>query len=313
MSRGPVAGLTEHMTRNTAQDTAQSTARTTATAQDTTEDLAGTTLVVAGHGKTGRRVAEQLTARGHAVRVGSRSARPPFDWEDPETWAPALRGVRAAYLACQPDVGAPGVAETVRDFSRLAADSGVRRLVLLSARGEDPALPTEQAVRESGTDWTILRASWFCQNFSEGFWLDNVRGGEVDFPAGETPEPFIDLDDLAEVAVTALTETGDRHSGQTYELTGPGLLTMREAVAEIAEATGREVRYRPLNAEQSRVMLADFGIAPEEAAWLTDLFIEFFDGRNAHLTDDVQRVLGRPPRDFASYAKSAAASGVWNG
>lgn len=267
------------------------------------------TLVLGGTGTTGRRVATRLRERGHPSRTGSRSSEPPFDWDDQATWAPALQDVGSVYLAYPSDIGDPRAAPAIRSFAELAVMSGVRRLVLLSARGEDAALPAEQAVQEAGADWTIVRGSWFFQNFSEGILLEPVRTGEVAFLAGNTPQPFIDADDLADVAVAALTEDG--HAGQIYELTSSRLLTFAAAVGEIAKATGREIRYVPVSAEQYASILAQYGFPPEVAAFLTGLFAELLDGRNSHLTDGVGRSLGREPRDFADYARDAAATGVW--
>ena len=267
-------------------------------------------LVVGGTGKTGRRVAERLAARGIPVRIGSRSAEPAFVWEDPDTWIPAVRGVEAAYVTYSPDLAVPGAADRVRAFAEAAVKGGVRRLVLLSGRREEGALLGEQAVRESGAEWTILRCGWFNQNFSEGEFLEQVRAGEVALPADSVREPFLDVDDIAEVAVEALT--GDAHAGQLYELTGPRLLTFAEAVGEIARATGREIRYVPVPMNQYKALLAEHQV-PADFMWLIGyLFTEVLDGRNACLADGVQRALGRPPRDFADYARAAAASGVWS-
>ncbi|MDP9843809.1 NAD(P)H-binding protein [Streptosporangium lutulentum] len=270
-----------------------------------------TTLVLGGTGKTGRRVVERLTARGLSPRAGSRSGEPPFDWEDQATWAPVLKDVDAVYLSYQPDLAFPGAVATVRSFTALAVESGVRRLVLLSGRGEEEALACERTVRGSGAEWTILRSSWFCQNFSEDYLLEPVLGGVVAFPAGDVAEPFIDVEDIADVAVAALTEDG--HAGQLYELTGPRLLTFADAAGEIAKASGREVEYVPVSFEQYAAALAEHGVPAEYATPLLDLFARVLDGRNAYLTDGVRRALGREPRDFTDYARDAAATGVWGG
>ena len=216
-----------------------------------------TTLVIGGTGKTGRRVVERLRALGLPVRVGSRSGEPPFDWEDRSTWAPVLEGVGSAYVSHHLDA-VPGAAETVGSFADLAVKSGVPRLVLMSGRGEEEADRVEQAVRDSGAELTVLRSTWFAQNFSEEYWRDYVLGGEVALPAGDTPEPFVDVDDLADVAVAALTD--DRHIGQVYELTGPRLLTFEEAVEEIAQAVGREIRYAPIS-------ISEFAALPPSRAY----------------------------------------------
>ena len=271
---------------------------------------ANQTLVVGGTGKTGRRVVQRLTAHGVPARVGSRSGQPPFDWEDPSTWAAALDGVGSVYISYYPDIAAPGAVQVVGSFAELAVHSGARRLVLLAGRGEPESESAEQAVRDSGADLTILRSTWFSQNFSEDYLLEPVLAGEVALPAGDTPEPFIDADDIADVAVAALTEDG--HVGRLYELTGPRLLTFAEAVHEIAEATGREIRYVPVSIDEYATAATGQGVPDEVIDILTYLFGEVLDGRNAHLADGVQRALGREPRDFADYARTAAATGVWS-
>jgi uncharacterized protein YbjT (DUF2867 family) len=270
----------------------------------------GTTLVIGGTGKTGRRVVERLAARGMPVRVGSRAGTPPFDWNDRATWAPALHGISRVYVTYQPDLAVPGAAETVGNFARLAARSGVRRLVLLSGRGEEGARRAEDEVRNAGVEWTVLRASWFAQNFSESFLLDAVLAGEVALPADGVREPFVDADDIADAAVAALTEDG--HAGRVYELTGPRALTFAEAVDEIARATGRPVRYVPIPAEAFIAGLSADGV-PADVVWLmNELFTQVLDGRNTPLADGVQRALGRPPRDFTAYASAAASAGAWS-
>ena len=270
-----------------------------------------TILILGSTGKTGRRVAERLMARGVPTRLGSRSGRPPFNWEDRTTWAPVLQNVEAAYVSFYPDLAVPGAAETVGSFAKLAVANGVQRLILLSGRGEKEAQISEQAVQNSGSDWTIVRASWFNQNFSEGAMLEQVLSGEVALPVGDVAEPFIDAEDIADVVVAALTE--DRHVGQLYEVTGPRLLTFAEAVREMAEAAGREIRFVSVTTEQYASMLAEQGVPEEVVSQLVYLFTEVLDGRNAHLTDGVRRALGREPRDFADFARDTAATGVWVG
>ena len=267
------------------------------------------TLVLGAHGTTGRRVASRLAARGVATRLGSRSGEPPFDWADERTWPAVLDGVSAAYVVYYPDLVAPEALERVRGFAELAARSGVRRLVLLSGRGEKAAEQAEQAVMAAGTAWTIVRSAFFAQNFSEKGFEDLVRSGTVALPAPETGEPFVDVEDIADVVVAALTEDG--HAGQVYEVTGPRLLRFEEAVAEVAAAAGRRVDYRRVGAEEFVAILVGQGLPEEDARVFAEIFGTVLDGRNAHLTDGVQRALGRPPRDFTEYATATAATGVW--
>ncbi|WP_461144489.1 NAD(P)H-binding protein [Salinifilum aidingensis] len=269
-----------------------------------------TTLVLAGTGKTGRRVVSRLVAHDVPVRVGSRRAEPPFDWQDDTTWEPSLRGVDAAYIAFYPDAGFPGAAQAVGSFADLAAACGVRHLVLLADRGAAEATRCEQAIQDSGTEWTIVRTGFITQNFSEAFLVELVRAGVVTLPAGDVAEPFTDAEDIADVAVAALTENG--HTSRIHEVTGPRLLTFADAVGEIATTAGREVRYLPITPEQFVSSLTGRGVPAEYATQLAGLLTEVFDGRRATVTDTVERVLGRPPRDFAEYARATAPTGVWD-
>jgi len=242
--------------------------------------------------------------------VGSRRAEPPFDWQDPTTWEPALRGVDAAYVAYYPDAAFPGAAAVVAAFANQAVAAGAQHLVLLADRGAAEAERCEQAVRDSGAEWTIIRAGFISQNFSEAFLVELVRAGVVALPAGEVAEPFTDAEDIADVAVAALTENG--HEGMVHEVTGPRLLTFADAVGEIAREARRKVRYLPVTPEQFVSSLTGRGVPTEYATLLTGLLVEVFDGSRATVTDTVERVLGRAPRDFAQYAREAAATGVWD-
>ncbi|ATQ40973.1 NAD(P)H-binding protein [Caulobacter mirabilis] len=266
-------------------------------------------LVTGATGKTGVRIVARLRAAGRPVRIGSRRASPAFDWEDRSTWAEALDGVSAAYVAFQPDLAAPGALETVTAFFAQAVDSGVRRLVLLSGRGEVEAEQAEEALKASGADWTILRASWFSQNFSEADFLDAVLSGEVALPVGPIPEPFIDVEDIADVAFAALTEPG--HSGRLYVLTGPRALTFEDATREIAAATGRDIRFVSVPAEVYRAALVELEQPPEVVDLVLYLLTTILDGRNTSTADGVQQALGRPAGDFSDYVRRTAATGVW--
>jgi uncharacterized protein YbjT (DUF2867 family) len=250
------------------------------------------TLVLSGTGKTGRRVVQRLTALDVPVRIGCRSGGLPFDWEDPATWAPALTGVKAAYVSYYPDLAAPGAAEAIGSFAETAVNSGARRLVMLSGRGGDEAVACEKALAEAGADWTVLRCSWFDQNFSEGYLLEPVLSGHVVLPAPAVGEPFVDADDIADVAAAVLTQA--------------------DAVAEIAAATGRRIGYAAVPAADYAEAMAAEGVPAEIIELLTYLFTTVLDGRNAHLGNGIQQVLGRPASDFAGYARDAAATGIWN-
>jgi uncharacterized protein YbjT (DUF2867 family) len=266
-------------------------------------------LVLGGTGKTGRRVAQRLQERGFTTRIASRSADLPFDWNDSSTWDAALKGVTAVYVNYAPDLAIPGATDAIRAFVDKAVAAGVERLVLLSGRGEDEAQACERIVQDSGVEWTIVRASWFNQNFSEGAFLGMVLNGVITLPAADVAEPFIDVNDIADVVVAALTEAG--HSYEIYEVTGPRMLTFKELAQEISSAAGRDVQFVQIPREEFSAAMAESG-APKDVVWLLDyLFSTVLDGRNAYLTDGVQRALGRSPRDFAQYAQRVAATGVW--
>ncbi|WP_437025796.1 NmrA family NAD(P)-binding protein [Streptomyces sp. enrichment culture] len=263
-------------------------------------------LVIGATGKTGRRVVDRLRALGRPVRAGSRSTGTRFVWEDEGTWQDALDGASAAYVTYYPDLAFPGAKEAVGRFAAFAVARGVRRLVLLSGRGEEGAVASEDALKASGCDWTVVRANWFHQNFSESFFLGPVRSGELALPTGDAVEPFVDADDIADVVAAALTD--GRHAGRTYELSGPRLLSLHDVARELSAATGRTITYVPVGAGDYRAALREAG-EPEEFA---DLFNLIVDGRNASVVHGVREALGREPKDFSAYARETAATGVWD-
>ncbi len=270
----------------------------------------GQVLVTGGTGKVGRRVAQSLQALGVNTRIASRSANPSFDWNEPATWDAALNGVSRAFIGYAPDLAIPGATDTIRAFTARAVEMGVKRLVLLSGRGEEEAQACERIVQESGVEWTVVRASWFMQNFSEGEFLPMVLDGAITLPAADIPEPFIDTNDIADVAVAALTQEG--HQGEIYEVTGPELFTFAELARMISQASGREVAFIPVPADAFAAEIAAAGV-PGDIAWLLSyLFDTVLDGRNAHTSDGVQRALGREPASFSEYLERVVASGVWN-
>ena len=266
-------------------------------------------LVLGATGKTGRRVAANLEAQGIPVRHGSRQATPSFDWNNEATWDACLDGVQAVYINYAPDLAMPGATDSIQTLVDKATRSGVKRLVLLSGRGEEEAQACERIVQNSGIAWTIVRSSWFNQNFSEGAFVEMVQAGQITLPDVDTLEPFVDADDIAEVATAALTQPG--HTGEVYEVTGPRLLTLADLATELSDATGRTISYVPVPHDAFVDGIRQSG-APNDVVWMLDyLFATVLDGRNAYLTDGVERALGRPPKDFSDYAREMAATNVW--
>ncbi|MFW2440892.1 MAG: NmrA family NAD(P)-binding protein [Arenicellales bacterium] len=267
-------------------------------------------LVIGGNGKTGARVNRRLQVLGYPTRAVSRSTRPSFDWDNPSTWQPALTGTRAAYVTYQPDLAVPGAVSAIKAFAQLAIENGLEHVVLLSGRGEEGAQRAEDALKASGISWNIVRASWFCQNFSESFMLEGILAGELVLPAGDTVEPFVDADDIAEVVVATLTEPD--HREKLYEVTGPQALTFAKCVEEISVELDRAVKYTAIPVSQFIDTLRSEGV-PEDMQWLLhELFTVVFDGRNSNVMPGVEEALGRPPTDFRTYVQKAIESGVWS-
>ncbi|MGW2230845.1 NmrA family NAD(P)-binding protein [Streptomyces formicae] len=289
-------------------ETEQQTPRPTAPASASSP---GPILVLGATGKTGRHVVARLRAAGHTVRAASRTSPTRFDWTDRATWAPALAGVRAIYLVV------PAEPEPIADFVAQAEAAGVRRFVVLSGRGvesyghsfEPGMAEAEQVVRDAQVDWTVIRPNNFAQNFDEDLFHAPLLAGRLALPTGDAPEPFVDVRDIADVAAALLTEEG--HTHRVYELTGPRALSFGDAVAEIAAASGRPLRFEHVTEERYVSELLADGVPEEAARPLARVFVFLAEGHNAAPTSAVRDVLGREPRDFSEYVKERAEAGAW--
>ncbi len=267
-------------------------------------------LIIGKNGKTGSRVNLRLQAMGHATRPVSRSTVPSFDWENSTSWRAAIKGTRAAYVTYQPDLAVPQAEVDIKEFVKIAAEEGLKHIVLLSGRGEDGAKLAEQVFKNSGITWNIVRASWFAQNFSETFMLEGILSGELVLPVGDIVEPFIDADDIADVVVAALTEACPEN--KLYEVTGPRALTFAQCIEEISVALGHNLKYTQVPIDAYINALNEQGV-PEDMQWLfRELFTEVLDGRNCHVMSGVEEALGRPATDFKTYLQKTIKSGVWN-
>ena len=269
----------------------------------------GKIVIIGANGKTGSRVEARLKAAGRLALGVSRSTTPAFDWVDPSTWRAVLEGAKGAYLTYHPDLSVPEAESHIRMFCEVARDVGLEHVVLLSGRGEEGATRAEQVLRESGLAWNVVQASWFAQNFSENFMLDGILAGELVLPAGTSREPFIDVDDIADVAVAAFMEPGLRN--RLFEVTGPRAMTFAECVDEISAAAGYPVRLIELPLDAYVQALRDQDLPEYLVELLRELFTDLFDGRNAHTAEGVREALGRPANDFSEYARKTAALGAW--
>jgi uncharacterized protein YbjT (DUF2867 family) len=269
--------------------------------------------VLAASGKSGRRVVAALRAAGHHVRAASRSAEVRFDWADPRTWPAVADGAGALYLV------APEDPSPLPSFVDLVQEAGVKRVVLLSGRGVEAwgdrygraVAAAEDVVRGSDLDWTIIRANNFMQNFTEDLWHAPLLAGRLGLPTAGVPEPFVDVDDVAAVAARLLATDG--YAGRTIDLTGPTALTFAEAVATIAAAAGRSIRYDELTPAAYAEELRAAGVGEEWVAELSGMFEILREGHLAAPATGVEDVLGRPPRSFVGWVAHIAPTGAWAG
>ena len=269
-----------------------------------------TVLIVGKHAKTGWRVNRLLQEQGFETRAVSRSTSPAFDWEDQSTWQAAMQGTKSAYITYHPDLAIPAAEQAIKDFVSIAKQSGLQHLVLLSGRGEAGARRAELVLENSGLDWNVVRANWFMQNFSENFMIEGILNGELMLPAGDIPEPFVDVDDIAEVAVAALTRPELRN--RVFEVSGPEALLFSECVAEISKAVGYPIKFTQVPVDAFVDGLREGGAA-DNLLWLMhELFTVVLDGRNVSTTDGIEEALGRPPTDFKAYVQKALRSGAWD-
>lgn len=269
-----------------------------------------TIAIVGATGKTGSRVFNQLQQQGYPVRGLGRSSGVYFDWSDPDSWAAALEGVDAAYVTYFPDLAVPRAEADLRQFVAVAKEQQVKHLVLLSGRGEEGARRAEQVVETSGLNWNVVRASWFLQNFSESFMLEGLQSGRLFLPEAKVKEPFIDADDIAEVAVAALTRP--ELVNQLFEVTGPELVSFTDCVEAIAKSTSRDLSLQALPVDDYLAAAKANGMSEDMLWLLRELFVQVLDGRNEYTTDVVERVLGRPAGSLQNYVDKAAATGVWS-
>ena len=275
-----------------------------------------TILVSNANGKVGQEVVKALLGAGAKVRVGARDvqkARLEFpgaeivelDVTKPSTLAAATAGVEAIFAATPYHLLPDG------ELALLVAakSAGVGRFVKMSALGVEgnPASPhsiSEAAIRESGLAWTFLRPTFFMQNYST-MAAGSVKSGAIYEPAAEGASSFVDTRDIADVAVAVLTKPG--HEGKAYALTGPAALTRADVAAELTKASGHGVVYVAVEDAALREGMA--GAPASLIELMSALFGYVRAGYTAGVSHDVETVLGRPARDFASFAAEHA--GVW--
>ncbi len=268
-------------------------------------------LVIGGTGKTGRRVVQQLQKKGIEPRIGSRNASPSFDWDNKDTWVNALNGIEKMYVTYYPDLAVPGAKEAIESLTYLAKELGVKKIVLLSGKGEVEAEACETIVKDSGVDYTIVRASWFNQNWSESFFLESILSGEVALPMSEVLIPFVDANDIAEVAATVLLD--DTYNGETIEVTGPELITFKDIVHTISKTSKRRLKFHDITLQQYIDGMKEMQ-TPDDVVWLIEYLFSHVltNPKNQQVVHDIDRVLGRKAKTFLEYAQETAKTGIWN-
>ncbi len=268
-------------------------------------------LIIGGTGKTGRRVVEQLQKKGIQPRIGSRQATPSFDWDDKNTWIESLKGIEKMYITYYPDLAVPGAKEAIESLTYLAKELGVKKIVLLSGKGEVEAEACEAIVKNSGVEYTIVRASWFNQNWSESFFLDPILSGEVALPMSNVLIPFVDANDIAEVAATVLLDND--YNGKTIEVTGPELITFKDIIHTISTVTNRNLTFHEITLEQYIEGMRQMQL-PEDVIWLIEYLFSnvLTNPNNQKISNDIEQVLGRKARTFLEYARETAETEVWS-
>jgi uncharacterized protein YbjT (DUF2867 family) len=268
-------------------------------------------LVIGGTGKTGRRVVEHLQKKGIEPRIGSRNSLPSFDWDHKETWIEALSGIEKIYVTYYPDLAVPGAKESIQSLTYLAKELGVKKIVLLSGKGETEAEACEKIVMTSGIDFTIVRASWFNQNWSESFFLEPIQSGEVALPMSDVLIPFVDVNDIAEVVVTVLLD--DSYNGEIVEVTGPELITFKDIIGMISKTSNRKLNFYNITLEEYIDGMKQMQL-PNDVVWLIEYLFSHVltNPKNQLVVNDIERVLGRKAKTFLEYAQETAKTGIWN-
>lgn len=268
-------------------------------------------LVIGGNGKTGSRVAENLKQSGHNLRVVGRKTNPNFNWEDIDTYSSALKNMDRAYIVYYPDLAMPGSRDAITILTEKALEAGLEKVVLLSGKGETEAEACEDIVANSGLNYTLVRASWFNQNFSEGAFLEFVLNGVVALPRSEVKIPFVDTDDIADVVSKVIVD--DAYNGQTITVTGPQKRTFKEVVSIMSEAIDKHIQFVPISIDEFKEGMRKAGL-PDSYIWLFGYLFKEVLGNpdNQEVSNDVAEVLGRPAKDFETFAKETAATGIWS-
>lgn len=263
------------------------------------KQLCGTILIIGAGGQTGRKVSQKLDSLGIPHKKVSRTSSFKFDWNDEDTWKGALYGTSALYLNYFPNPALPPAIKHIYKICNLAKELNVKHITLLSERGNEVAKLCESIVINSVESSTIVRASQFYQNFTEGFFNYCIENCTFALPVANIKEPFIDIDDIADVVVASLTD--ERHKNMIYEVTGPELLSFSDVANKFSEVLGKNIKFTQVSLGEFSLTLNRLGLAQEIIQMFRYLFTVTLDGRNESLSNGVELALNRLPKTFDDF------------
>jgi uncharacterized protein YbjT (DUF2867 family) len=261
-----------------------------------------TFLIIGGTGKVGSRVSKYLSSAGHVARVASRTGGDiRFDWRDPASYRPAVIGVDGIFV-----VGPGSATDWSASLTELLASAsavGVRHVVLLSARGveflpDGAVARAENALTAGPIPWTILRPSHFAQNFTEAMFVP--VDGAVIAAVGDGAEPFVDVDDIAQVAATVFDTDGWKN--ETVDISGPEALGFDEAVTILSTHAKRSLRFEDESDDDHIARLRSANTPEGYIEWRMAMLGGIRRGEDSYVSDGVRRVLGRPATSFGEWA-----------
>lgn len=265
-------------------------------------------LVIGGKGKTGRFVTRELTSRGVKAKITTRSPSSDddvaFDWQDPRTADAAFDGVDAVYIVAPTNNSDHGT--IVPPVLEIARKRGVRRFVLLSASSLEAGGPMmgqiHSYLQKEAPEWTVLRPTWFMQNFSEQQHLATIQNENAIYSAtGGGRVGFIDAADIAKAAVSALL--AETSWNRDFILTGPEALSYADFAEKISDVIGRTIKHVNLTTAELAERYARAGLDEAYASILAKMDERISEGSEDRLSDGVFALTGRSPTAAADFAK----------
>lgn len=265
-------------------------------------------LVTGATGTVGGEVVRQLKGQDANIRLGLRQTKKisgadtvTFDYTNRDTFKEALSGCEKLFLVAPPS---RQNFDALGDLLEVAHQMGVQHIVGATGMGADRFSETtaglfDSLVRQSPVSWTILRPNWFMQNFFTYFRSEIISKGEIFLPAADATTSFVDVRDIASVAVTALLS--NKHRDQAFTLTGGESLSHREVASVLSQHLLRPVVYRSATEDGYSASLRSQGFEERDINEMLRLFEVVRQGEHAPVHDDIERLLERPPHTFHQF------------